>query len=297
MLLFAGWLALGLSILLLPPAPEHGFAVFERSLVIVGLAWFALRFLRLMANLVQTTVGGAHPEDPRARGVRTQIAVMKRVLDAAIWVVAAALLLMQFELVRSVGVSLLASAGIAGLVIGLAAQKSISTLLAGIQLSITQPIRIGDWVVLEGEAGNVEEISLTYVIVKIWDGRRMLLPMTYFLDKPFQNWNKGAGAMVGPVTFELDFSADLDAIRAELRRVLETEGKATWDGKTQSVVVTEIGAQSITVRALVGANDFGVLFDLRCLVRERLLAFVRAHPGWLPRYRLSSPGPSPLPPA
>jgi small-conductance mechanosensitive channel len=290
LLLFSSFLALGVYLLLLPAALQHGLDVFERSLVILAVAWFAFRFLTLISSVVQASVGGK-PEDPRVRSLRTQIAVLRRVFNVAIWFIAAALFLMQFELVRSVGVSLLASAGIAGLVLGLAAQKSISTLLAGIQLSITQPIRIGDYVVLEGESGNVEEISLTYVIVKIWDGRRLVLPMTYFMEKPFQNWNKGDLGQLGTVTLQVDFSADVEVFRKELRRVLETEGKTFWDGKTQGIVVTETTDRTMTIRALVGAFDFGVLWDLRCLVRERLIAVLRAHPEWLPRVRTDSPRP------
>jgi small-conductance mechanosensitive channel len=178
-------------------------------------------------------------------------------------------------------VSLLASAGIAGLVIGLAAQKSISSLLAGIQLSITQPIRIGDQVVVENEFGTVEEITLTYVVVKVWDERRLVVPISQFLDKTFQNWSKGGQTMLGPVKLLVDFSADLDALRAELRRILEHEGQALWDGKVASVVVEEVLDRTLQVRVLLSATP-DHLFDLRCLVREKMMAYLRARPEWLP---------------
>src|SRR3954465_9465689 len=180
---------------------------------------------------------------------------------------------MPFEVVRNVGVPLLASAGIAGLVIGLAAQKSISTLLAGIQLSVTQPIRLGDQVVVENEFGTVEEITLTYVVIRVWDERRLVVPITTFLDKPFQNWTRATGNMLGEVLLQVDYSADIDALREELKRVLSEEGRELWDGKVQSVVVLNVLEKTLSVRALVSARDPGKLFDLRCLVRERLIVF------------------------
>jgi small-conductance mechanosensitive channel len=206
------------------------------------------------------------------------------VLEVATYVIAAALLLMQFEVVRNVGVSLLASAGIAGLVIGLAAQKSISTLLAGIQLSITQPIRMGDQVVVEGEFGTIEEISLTYVVVRIWDNRRLVIPITQFLDKPFQNWSRSHSEMLGEVILQVDYFCDIDVLRAELKRILENEGRGLWDGKVQTVVVLNVLDKTLSVRALVSAPA-SKLFDLRCLVRERLIVFLRTKPGWLPTVR------------
>ena len=153
----------------------------------------------------------SHENVANARAVRTQLALLRRVLVVVVWILAVAALLMQFTVVRTVGVSLLASAGVAGVVLGLAAQKSIGALLAGIQLSITQPIRIGDSVLVEGEFGTVEEISLTYVVVRTWDLRRLLIPVTQFLEKPFQNWSKGGVEMLGPVILQVDWTTDLDA--------------------------------------------------------------------------------------
>jgi small-conductance mechanosensitive channel len=232
----------------------------------------------------------------RARGLHTQLVVLRSVFEAATYLIGAALLLMQFETVRNVGVSLLASAGIAGLVIGLAAQKSISSLLAGIQLSITQPIRIGDTVIVENEWGTVEEITLTYVVVKAWDERRLVIPIAQFLDKPFQNWSKGGRTMLGPVLLLVDFTTDLEALRTELRRILENEGKALWDGKVATVVVLEVLDRTLQVRALVSSTPED-LFDLRCLVREKMMAYLRSRPEWLPITR-TEPRPTPpqLPP-
>jgi small-conductance mechanosensitive channel len=281
LMLFAAVVAATARFALLPRFALDAFDLVARSFFIIALAWYLLRALSLMGHFVVGKVAQGSPGEARIRGLQTQIQVLRRVLQVAIYVVAAALLLMQFSVVRSVGVSLLASAGIAGLVLGLAAQRSISTLLAGIQLSITQPIRLGDSVVVEGEMGTIEEISLSYVVVRVWDLRRLVVPMTHFLEKPFQNWSRAAPEMLGAVTLQVDYSADVEAFRAELRRILENEGKPLWDGVTNVLQVTDATDRIITLRALVGGQS-AVLWDLRCLVRERLLAFLQRHPQWFP---------------
>ncbi|MBN1207010.1 MAG: mechanosensitive ion channel family protein [Myxococcaceae bacterium] len=282
---YAVLVAAGTSFLQLPRPVQRGIYRLCYSLVVVAVAWFILRVLRVTATYVHEKVSSTTKDAGRLRSLSTQLAVLRHVLEATTYVVAAALLLMQFEEVRNVGVSMLASAGIAGLVLGLAAQKSISTLLAGIQLSITQPIRMGDQVVVENEFGTVEEITLTYVVVRVWDERRLVVPITHFLDKPFQNWSRAKEMLLGPVLLQVDYSTDIDALRAELQRILENEGRELWDGKVQGVVVLEVMEKTLSVRALVSAVDPGKLFDLRCLVRERLLVFLRGRPEWLPTVR------------
>ena len=278
--------------LLLSPVWAHGIGVLSRSLLVISAAWFALRFLDLASGVVESRVAKAHENVANARAVRTQLAVLRRVLVIVVWILAAAALLMQFTVVRTVGVSLLASAGVAGVVLGLAAQRSIGALLAGIQLSITQPIRIGDSVVVEGESGTVEEISLTYVVVRTWDLRRLLIPVTQFLEKPFQNWSKGGVEMTGVVLLNVDWTTDIDAVRKELARVLATEGKELWDGKLAKVQVVDSTEQTMQLRVLLG-GFVDSLFDLRCLVRERLIAFVHRTPAWLPRQRMEHGGSPP----
>ncbi|XXF76547.1 mechanosensitive ion channel family protein [Myxococcaceae bacterium GXIMD 01537] len=289
---YAGLLAAGTSALQLPRPTQTLFDRVAYSLAIVSVAWFVLRFLRVMATYIQERVSADSRDAARARGVRTQLAVLRHVFEAATYVIAAALLLMQFEVVRNVGVSLLASAGIAGIVLGLAAQKSISSLLAGIQLSITQPVRIGDQVVVENEFGTVEEITLTYVVVQIWDQRRLVIPITQFLDKPFQNWSKGPSPdLMGVVLLQVDFTTDIEELRAELRRVLETHGREKWDGRVATVVVLEVMDRTMQVRVLVSAASAGALFDLRCIVREHLIYFLRSRPEWLPITRTEARAP------
>ena len=278
----------GSRLLAMPPPAQHLLDLGARSLLLVAAAWFVLRFVRLSAHFIEEkVVSGAGADVGRARGLRTQLVVMRRIVEAATYVITASLLLLQFEGVRNVGVSLLASAGLAGLVIGLAAQKSISTLLAGIQLSITQPVRIGDTVIVENEWGWIEEITLTYVVVKVWDLRRLVVPMSHFLDKPFQNWSKGGDSMLGVVRLLVDFSTDLDALRAELRRILDHEGKTLWNGKVATMVVEDVLDRTLQVRVLVSGAP-GVLFDLRALVREQLMRYLRERPQWLPTTRTES---------
>lgn len=286
MVFFAIILAAGVSFLQLPRPAHTLFNRVSYTLVIIGGAWFILRALRVTADFIQERMSDGSHDPARVRGVRTQIAVLRHVFEAATYLVTGALLLMQFEVVRSVGVSLLASAGIAGLVLGFAAQKSIATLLAGIQLSITQPIRIGDQVIVEGEFGTVEEITLTYVVVQVWDQRRLVIPITQFLDQPFQNWSKGpTPELMGTVMLQVDFTTDIDALRAELRRIVENEGKALWDGRVAAVVVLEVLDRTMQLRVLVSAANSGTLFELRCLVREKLVKFLRENPRWLPLTR------------
>ncbi|MDY7230984.1 mechanosensitive ion channel family protein [Hyalangium rubrum] len=286
-LVFVLLVAAGGRLLLLPPPAQHAVDVGARSVVITTLAWFLLRFVRLAAHFVEQKVASAASgeEVGRARGIRTQLAVLRRVTEVAVVLVAASLLLLQFEVVRNVGVSLLASAGIAGLVIGLAAQKSISTLLAGIQLSITQPVRIGDTVIVENEWGWIEEITLTYVVVKVWDLRRLVVPMSHFLDKPFQNWSKVSPEILGTAELYVDFRTDVAAVRAELKRILEQEAQGLWDGKVQGLQVTGCTERTLLLRALVSAPDAGKAFDLRCLVREKLIAWLQRQPHGLPMMR------------
>jgi small-conductance mechanosensitive channel len=286
-LLFALLVAAGGRLLLLPPPAQHAVDVGARSVLIAAVAGFLLRFVRLAASFVEQKAAlESNGEDVgRARGLRTQLAVLRRVTEVAVVLVAASLLLLQFEAVRSVGVSLLASAGIAGLVIGLAAQKSISTLLAGIQLSITQPVRIGDTVIVENEWGWIEEITLTYVVVKVWDLRRLVVPMSHFLDKPFQNWSKVSPEILGTVEVYADFRADVAAVRAELQRILEQESNGLWDGKVQGLQVTGCSERTMLLRALVSSEDAGKSWDLRCLVREKLIAWLQRQPHGLPLVR------------
>jgi small-conductance mechanosensitive channel len=195
-----------------------------------------------------------------------------------------AAILMTFEKVRYLGTSILASAGIAGLIVGFAAQRSIATLLAGIQIAITQPIRIDDVVIVENEWGRIEEITLTYVVVRIWDLRRLILPITYFLEKPFQNWTRVSADILGTIFLYVDYTVPVEAVRAEFRRILEKSGK--WDGRVSVLQVTNTTERTVELRALVSATDSSSAWELRCHVREKLIEFLQKnYPHALPRLR------------
>jgi small-conductance mechanosensitive channel len=186
--------------------------------------------------------------------------------------------------VRQFGTAIIASAGVAGIIVGFAAQKSIATLLAGFQIALTQPIRIDDVVIVENEWGRIEEITLTYVVVSIWDLRRLVLPITYFIEKPFQNWTRTSADILGTVFIHVDYSAPLDELRAELTRILEAS--PLWDRKVAVLQVTDAKERTLEVRALASARDASAAWDLRCEVREKLIAYLQKnHPGSLPRLR------------
>ncbi len=210
--------------------------------------------------------------------------ILKRIAIALVVTVAICLALMTFENIRRLGSTLLASVGIIGIIVGLAAQKTIGTFIAGIQLAFTQPIRVDDVVIVENEWGRIEEITLTYVVVKIWDLRRLILPATYFLEKPFQNWTRTTADLLGTVYIYADYSIPVEPLRQELERILRNSGE--WDGKVCGLQVTGASERTVELRGLISAPDASAAWNLRCLVREQLVAFIRTrYPGSLPKVR------------
>jgi small-conductance mechanosensitive channel len=257
--------------------------------LVLGITWLILRGLGASALLLEERVARDSFDSLQGRRVRTQAVLLRRVAGVSLGFLAGAVVLLQFELVRSVGVSLLASAGVLGVVVGVAAQRSLAAIIGGIQFSVAQPVRMADQVVVEGEFGEIEEINLTYVVVRLWDKRRLVVPITYFLEKPFQNWTRTATDLVGAVTIKVDFALPVDAVRAELRRICEAD--PLWDKKTCGVQVTNSDAASVTLRALVSAADALRLWELRCRVREHLLAFVHAQVSARASARSAAPAP------
>lgn len=275
-------------------APAEGAAHQVLTVVLLGAAaWVAFRAIAFIADALEGLADADAQKQGRdelqIRGLRTQIAVLRRIANVVVALVSGSLMLLQFDVVRSVGVSLLASAGVAGIVLGLAAQKSIASLLAGIQLSITQPIRIGDTLIVEGEWGWVEEITLTYVVVKCWDERRLVVPISKFLESSFQNWTKVSPQLLGTVFVYADFTLPVELVRKILASVLE--GNPRWDSRVQGVQVTNLSERTMEVRALVSAANADNLWDLRCEVREKLMAWLRDFEGgrYLPRARVDGP--------
>ena len=221
----------------------------------------------------------------RARQIHTQVRILRRLSIALIVFLGLGVVFFSFERFRELGTGILASAGIAGLVIGLAAQRTLSNLLAGIQIAITQPIRLDDVVIVENEWGRIEEITLTYVVVRIWDLRRLILPISYFIEKPFQNWTRVSADILGTVFIYVDYTVPVDAIREELTRILQNS--PNWDKKVNIVQVTNASEKTVEVRALMSAADASMAWDLRCDVRECLIAFLKkSYPEALPRARV-----------
>jgi small-conductance mechanosensitive channel len=245
--------------------------------LVIGMAWLLVRALGVWTLLLDERAARENYDAVHGRRARTQAVLLRRVASVTLAFVAGAVVLMQFDFVRSVGLSLLASAGVMGVVVGFAAQKSLAAVIGGIQFSVAQPVRMGDQVVVEGEFGEIEEINLTYVIVRLWDKRRLILPITYFLEKPFQNWTRTTSDLVGAVLIRVDFTTPIDAVRAELRRICEAD--SCWDKRTCALQATDSDASSVTLRALVSADNASKLWDLRCNVRERLLRFIYSYEG------------------
>lgn len=281
------------ALVLLLSLPEGIAYVVSRIVGTISIAtvvWAAMAAGDVVATVLETHAtkesNDSSGAELRARGITTQIHVFRRIFNVALSLLAGALILVQFEVVRNVGVSLLASAGIAGVVIGFAAQRTIGNLFAGLQLSITQPIRMGDVVIVEGEWGTIEEITLTYVVVRIWDERRLVVPMVRFLEEPFQNWTKVSPQLHGTVFLNVDWSLPVDEMRRELERVVRDS--PNWDGRTAVVQVTDAKERVLELRVLVSAKNSGALWGLRVHVREHLVKWLREYEGgrFLPQSRV-----------
>jgi small-conductance mechanosensitive channel len=252
--------------------------------IITCIGWAAIVALNIAAGFYLRRFRLDVEDNLMARKHNTQVRVLVRAVDVVLIILTIGAALMTFPAVRQYGVSLFASAGAAGIIVGLAARPLLSNLFAGIQLAITQPIRIDDAVIVENEWGRVEEITSTYVVVRIWDLRRMIVPLSYFIERPFQNWTRHTSALIGSAMFYLDYSAPVGAIRAELERIVKAS--ESWNGEVVNLQVTDAGEHTIELRAIMSANSSGAAFNLRCEVREKLIAFLqREHPDTLPRRR------------
>ena len=254
-------------------------------LAIMATGWLAIRAVRGFVDYFVTAYSIDHADNLTARQMQTQIRVLGRVMVFVVYIATAAGVLMSIPSIRHIGVSIFASAGIAGLALGLAARPALSNLIAGIQIALTQPIRLEDAVVVEGEWGWVEEIHMTYVVIRIWDLRRLILPISYFIEKPFQNWTRTTADIVGSVMLHMDYGVPVDEIRAEFARALRESNY--WDGKVEVVHVTDCTEKSMQIRLLMSAGNSPDAWELRCEVRERLISYLqRHHPESLPKIRL-----------
>jgi small-conductance mechanosensitive channel len=277
---------------LLSLSPEAiGYLRHAVGLGLVGaVGWLAISLLSVIDDAMGLRYRLDAQDNLTARRVLTQVTVLQRILTTLIIIVTIAIGLMTFPQIRQLGASLLASAGLAGLVVGLAARSTLANLLAGIQVALTEPIRLDDVVIVEGEWGRIEEIHTSFVVVKIWDLRRLVVPISYFIEKPFQNWTRTSADLIGSVFLYVDYTTPVDAVRAELQRVLEAS-RDLWDGKVANLQVTDAKERTLELRALMSTADSGAGWDLRCRVRERLVAFLQEqHPDCLPRLRAEVQG-------
>ncbi|MCU1574883.1 MAG: MscS Mechanosensitive ion channel [Micrococcaceae bacterium] len=253
-------------------------------LLILAIGWLAIAVLLIVETVLLARYRMDVTDNRRARRLRTQVILARRIGAALIVVLALGSVLLTFPAVQALGAGLLASAGVLSIVAGLAAQTSLVNVFAGIQIAFTDAIRVDDVVVVQKEWGRIEEITLTYVVVHLWDDRRLILPSTYFTTNPFENWTRRQSAVMGTVEFDLDWRAPVDLMRTELQAILD--GTELWDGRTGILQVTDAVGGYVRVRVLVSAADSAALFDLRCLVRESLIGWLqRNHPEALPHAR------------
>ena len=280
-------LFLGLAIAATPigeawAAPlRHAFLIGS----VLGLTWLAVRVIDAVERRVFRRNRIDVADNLAARRAQTQTHVIAGVAQGAVVLVGVSVALMTFPQVRQLGATLLASAGIVGLVAGIAARPVFGNLIAGLQIAIAQPIRFDDVVIVEGEWGRIEEITATYVVVRIWDERRLVVPLQWFVEHPFENWTRTTSQLLGTAFLWLDYRTPMAAVRAELARICAADER--WDGRVCVAQVTETDREAMQVRLLVSARNSGDLFDLRCAVREGLVAFLEArHPQALPRLRV-----------
>lgn len=252
--------------------------------IIALVGWTAITALNIAADIYLRQFRLDVEDNLLARKHNTQVRVLLRTAEVLVVTVTIGAALMTFEAVRQYGVSLFASAGVAGIVAGLAARPVLSNLFAGVQLAMTQPIRLDDQVIVENEWGWVEEITATYVVLRLWDWRRLIVPLSYFIEKPFQNWTRESSALIGTSFIYVDYRAPVAAIRAKLNDIVKQS--KLWDGKVVNLQVTEAKENTLELRCLMSANSAGNAFDLRCEVREKLVDFLqKEHPNALPRQR------------
>jgi len=256
-------------------------------LIIAIVTWIFMQLVKLAVYYIKSKLDINSADNLNARKNLTQINVFRNIANTVIVTVALAAALMTFEQARSIGVSLLTSAGVLGIIVGLAAQKSIGMILSGIQIAITQPIRLDDVVIVEGEWGRIEEITLTYVVVKIWDERRLVLPVNYFLEKPFQNWTRTSANILGTIFMYVSYEFPVDALRTELDSLLK--GNQNWDGRVANIQVTDQTNRHKELRVLVSSSDSSKNWDLRVELREKLTDYIQInYPGSFAKIKIEN---------
>ena len=252
--------------------------------LIASVAWVVILLADVFTDAISAKYSIDVADNLTARRIRTQTQVLRRIFVVVVALLTLGIMLMTFPAIRTLGASLLASAGLAGLVLGMAMRPTLASIVAGVQIALTEPIRIDDVVIVEGEWGWIEEIRTTYVVIRIWDLRRLVVPLSYFIEKPFQNWTRVTANLLGTVFVYVDYTVPVEEIRQELHRILE--GSGMWDGKTWGLQVTDAGEHTVQLRALMSAPNGSQAWDLRCHVREKLIQFLQErYPESLPRTR------------
>ena len=291
----SAWLLPFLALLPALPAtslPEVALDPLERAAgigLIAAIAWLVVLSTEVITDVLISRYSADAQDNLAARRLKTITQVVHHIVVTVVVIVALSIILMTFPAVKQIGMSLLASAGLAGLVVGMAMKSTLSSLIAGIQIAFSQPIRIEDSVVVEGEWGWIEEITTTFVVVRIWDLRRLVLPISYFIEKPFQNWTRKSADLLGTVFLYVDYTAPVDEVRQELHRLLQTTD--LWDGKSWGLQVTNATDRALELRALMSASSSSRAWDLRCLIREGLVQFLQEHyPECLPKTRADVAG-------
>jgi small-conductance mechanosensitive channel len=241
--------------------------------LIISFAWLLINMVNVGRAYAYHRYDITRKDNIYERKVRTQLQVIQRILSGAIIFVAIAFVLLSFEGIKKIGAGLLTGVGIGGIVVGFAAQRSLGNLLAGLHIAFTQPIRIDDVIIVEGQFGNVEEITLSYVVVRIWDNRRLILPLTYFLEKPFENWTRKEADLLTTVFIYTDYTIPVEAIRKELSRLLDAN--PAWNKKVGTLVVSDATEHALQLRALISASNSGNASDLQYYVREGLISFIQ----------------------
>lgn len=252
--------------------------------LIIAFAGILVGIVKIVEDYIYHQYDYSKQDNLKERKIRTQLQFLRKFIIMIIVLVTIAVVLLSFENMRKIGAGLLTGVGVGGIIIGFAAQKSLGNLLAGFQIAFTQPIRIDDALLVEGEFGKVEEITLTYVVLKIWDQRRLILPINYFIEKPFQNWTRTSSDLIGTIYLYVDYSLPVEPLRKELTRLLQLT--RLWDGNVNGLVVTDIKQDTVEIRVVVSAANSGDTFDLRCYIREKLILFIQQnYPQCLPKTR------------
>ena len=288
-------LTIALPLTALPEGFRSGFQHFISICLIGSLGWLLITLVQVVSTLITTRYSIAVADNLHARRIHTQTQVLQRVVIICIIVVTIGVELMTFPSARQIGTSVFASAGIAGVIVGMAARSTFASLIAGLQVALTQPIRIDDAVIVEGEWGWIEEIESTYVVIRLWDLRRLIVPLSYFIEKPFQNWTRTTAEIIGTVFVFVDYKLPVEPVRAELQRILQNSD--LWNRKTCVLQVTDFTETTMQLRCLMSANSSSLAFDLRCHVREQLIKFLQEnYPECLPTRRdavtLTAPTPA-----